>query len=402
MKKLSAKLLIQLLVVTCCLLAGCAGMRSSGTHGLPLPSMGLSGASQPQKIALLLPLQGQFGASAQAIRNGFLAAYYNDKQNNAAVPDVVVLDTSMQDVRNVYEQAVSQGANFVVGPLTKEQVSELASSNNLPVPTLALNTLNTNQAVPNNMYFFSLSPRDEAIQAAEKARQDGHHNAIIIAPATPWGQGVANAFAQQWQSQGGSVVGNLAFTHEQNLSTDIGNLLQVDKSVRSSQGFKKAIKEKVPLNDLHRQDFDMVFVVASPAQARLIRPLLKFYFAGNVPVYATSSIYSGQPSPMHDRDLDGIMFCDMPWILNSSQLSPNLAAIKSRIIALWPGSYQSYPKLYAMGIDAYNLVQNFNRLGNSPQSALPGATGNLYLSGSHEISRQLPWARMQDGVPVTQ
>jgi outer membrane PBP1 activator LpoA protein len=397
MKKLWSKFLAPLVVVIC-LLSGCsAGMRSSVMHGLPLPSMG----AQPQKIALLLPLQGQYAASAQAIRNGFLAAYYYDKQNNSSVPDVVVLDTSMQNVRSVYDQAVAQGANFVVGPLTKDQVSELASSSNLPVPTLALNSLDTNQAVPNNMYFFGLSPRDEAIQAAEKASQDGHHNAIVIAPATPWGQGVASAFTQRWQSLGGTVVGNLAFTHEQNLSTDIGNLLQVDKSVRSSQGFKKAIKDKVPLNQLHRQDFDMVFIVASPSQARLIRPLLKFYFAGNIAEYATSSVYSGRPSPMHDRDLDGIMFCDMPWTLDDNgQLSPNLAAIKSRIIALWPSSYQSYPKLYAMGIDAYNLVQNFNRLGSSSQSALPGATGNLYISGSHEISRQLPWARMQNGVPV--
>lgn len=371
-----------------------------GMVGLPSPSTVPSG--QPaQKIALLLPLQGQYGASAQAIRNGFLAAYYDDKQQGKNVPNVVVLDTSMQDVRTVYQQAIAQGADFVVGPLTKPQVGELASSGNLSVPTLALNTLDTNQSPPNNMYFFSLSPRQEAIQVAQKARQDGHHNAIIIAPATPWGQTTANAFAQSWQSMGGQVVGNLAFSREQNLADDMGNLLQVNKSVRSSKGFKKAMQDKIPLNQMRRQDFDMVFIVGSPSQARLIRPLLKFYFAGNIPVYATSSVYSGTPSPMHDRDLDGVMFSEMPWVLDAtSQLPSNLGAIKSRIMSLWPSSYQTYPKLYAMGVDAYKLVQNFNRLSNSPSSGLAEATGTLYLGPGHDIDRQLQWARIENGVPV--
>ena len=84
-----------------------------GMVGLPSPSTVPSG--QPaQKIALLLPLQGQYGASAQAIRNGFLAAYYDDKQQGKNVPNVVVLDTSMQDVRTVYQQAIAQGASIIV------------------------------------------------------------------------------------------------------------------------------------------------------------------------------------------------------------------------------------------------------------------------------------------------
>lgn len=390
----SSKIITRLFLVISCLLAGCSSVSQSGVG---LPSPGVS-AAQPQHVALLLPLQGQFGPSGQAVRNGYLAAYFADKQQNPNVPTVSVVDTSNTNIRDAYSQAISNGANFIVGPLTKPEVQQLAASN-ITVPTLALNSLDNNQSVSGNIYFFSLSPRDEADQAAQKAWQDGHRQAIVIAPATPWGQNIANAFENRWKSQGGQIVDTLAFNSGKNLSSSIGNLLHVDKTIVSSQGFKKAMKDKVPLSQLHRQDFDVIFLVASPSQARLIRPLLKFYFVGSIPVYATSSIYTGTPSPNTDRDLDGIIFCDMPWVLPGS-LPSGIATIKSRIATLWPNSYSSYSKLYAMGVDAYQLTTHLGQLSGSPQSGLNEATGALYLGPQHQIYRQLQWAQMRNGVPV--
>lgn len=393
----SSIIFTRVLVFVCCLVAGCSSVKQPGTN---LPAFGLLNGSQPQRVTLLLPLQGQYGASGQAIRNGFLAAYYNAKQQNPNVPSVNVVDTSSNNVRGMYEQAVGSGTNLVIGPLTKPEVQMLASSGNLQVPVLALNSVDA-QNPPNNMYFYSLSPRDEADQAAQKAMLDGLHRAIIIAPNNDWGQNIAGAFAARWQSQGGEIVDTLAFSTKQNLSSAIGNLLHVDKSIVSSQGFKKALKDKVPLDQLRRQDFDVIFLVASPQQARLIKPLLKFYFAGGIPVYATSSIYGGTPSPTNDRDLDGIIFCDMPWVLAGSQLPADIGSIKARIASTWPNSSGgSYAKLYAMGVDAYQLSAHFNQLSGSPQGGLSEATGTLYLGPQHQINRQLQWAQIRNGIPV--
>lgn len=392
----SSNIITRLFLVISCLLAGCSSVTQPG---LGLPSPGIT-AAQPQHVALLLPLQGQYGASGQAVRNGYLAAYFADKQQNPNVPTVSVVDTSSTNIHDAYNQAINNGANFVVGPLTKPEVQQLASSN-VVVPTLALNSLDGNQSASGNIYFFSLSPRDEADQAAQKAWQNGYQRAIVIYPATPWGQNIANAFESRWQAQGGQVVDTLAFNSGRNLASSVGNLLHVDKSIVSSQGFKKAMKDKVPLTQLRRQDFDVIFLAASPSQARLIKPLLKFYFAGNIPVYATSSIYTGTPSPNNDRDLDGIIFCDMPWVLaGPSQLPSGIGMIKSRVATLWPNSYSNYSKLYAMGVDAYELTAHLNQLSGSPQGGLSEATGTLYLGPQHQIYRQLQWAQMRNGVPV--
>jgi outer membrane PBP1 activator LpoA protein len=392
----NARVFRSFLIIFITLLVGCANMQpNNGSVGLPRPIV-----QQPQKVALLLPLQGQYSGSAQAIRNGFLAAYYHDKQRNPNIPSVTVLDTSGKDVRTVYQQAVNEGATFIVGPLTKPQVSEL-SQEKLSVPTLALNTLDGQQRVNNDLYFFSLSPRDEAEQVAQKAFQDGHHQIIIIAQGTPWGQSIANTFAQRWQELGGQIVDTLAFSSRQDLSESMRNLLKVEKKITTSKGFREAQENKVPLTDLRRQDFDSIFLVASPQQGRLIRPLLRFYFAGNVPVYATSSIYAGVPSPQFDNDLNGVIFADMPWVLdNQSQLPSGMGEVQASVMSLWPSSYNNYAKLYGFGVDAYNLVDDLNRLVSSPQQGISGVTGTLYLGPQHQIFRRMEWARMQSGTPA--
>ncbi len=379
-----------LILFGCCLLTACATV-SGGPAPTSLPTPNAS--SGPAKIALLLPMSGQFAGSAQTIKNGFFAAYYAAKQNSPNTPSVTVIDSS-KGIRAAYQQAINSGATQIVGPLSKSQVAELASSGDVPVTTIALNSLDGNR-IPTNLFQYSLSLRDEAIQAAERANRDGYKRVIIIAPANAWGQSTAAAFAQRWQSLGGQVADSLAFSSTSTLTSGIGNVLHAPTIAEQRKMMKDKAKGPIPVDQMRRQDFDVIFLVGTPQQARLIRPLLKFYYAGNIPVYATSSIYTGHPSPQTDRDLNGIIFCDMPWIL-TNQLPSNIASIK----ASSAGVVGSNSKLFAFGADAYLLINNLYRLSSSPSTGIGGATGTLYMGPQHQIQRQLLWARIQNGVPV--
>ncbi len=62
----------------------------------------------------------------------------------------------------------------------------------------------------------------------------------------------------------------------------------------------------------------LIFMLATPRQARLINPQLSFYRASRLPVYATSQVYTGYPDSSLDTDLNNVAFCDMPWILDSN------------------------------------------------------------------------------------
>lgn len=321
----------------------------------------------PQHITLLLPLEGSLAASSHAIQQGFMNAYQTGTNDNTI--QVNTIDTSKQGIVSAYQQAVNSGADFIVGPLTKSDVQTLITNGNDTTPTLTLNYLNADANTQPNIYQFGLSPFDEAKQAAVLAKQKNLNSVIIIAPKSSWGEGVAQAFQEKWLALGGKVTATMMYSGtNDSLSTQVSNVLQYKES---------ADKTVVPT---HREDFDVVFLVAAPETARLIRPLLKFYYAGDIPVYSTSMVYSGKPQPNLDDDLDGITFCDVPAVLASNDTSGNI-------------------RLTALGNDAYHIAMQLNQLSIN-QSTIHGETGTLNLDPQHRVVRQLTCAEFQNGAPV--
>lgn len=357
-------------------------------------------ATQTKQVALLLPMTGPLASTGTAIRNGFFAAYYADKKQNPNSPNVKVIDTNGGHIGELYQQAIQQGADFIVGPLTKDNVRNLTALNQLPVRTLALNTLAEPIKEQPHLYQFGLSPFDEVSQVVNKAWQDNHTRAIIIAPQGAWGDTISKAFADQWQQQGGIVVDNLRFGNLNNLSSQIRQLLNIEQAQARYRQLRYTINKKIRFIPYRRQDVDMIFLAAQPNAARQVRPLLKYYYAGSLPVYALSSIYSGSPDTRLDRDLNGIFFCDMPWVIDPSKtLSPTLDQIRNNISKLWPKSYQQNIKLYALGVDAYDLVGSLGKLTLLPKFGISGATGRLYLDPEQHIYRRLLWAQMRNSQP---
>jgi len=370
-----ARLLASLSLFSALLLSACSTL-DLGNH----PSTVVPSVNKATHVALLLPLQGSQGESGQATRNGFLAAYYYAKQNNASdLPQVTVIDTSGGNIGDLYQQAVAGGADFIVGPLTKLEVQTLANQGNLPVPTLALNRLPAQSSVA-NLYQFGLAPQDEAQQVALKGWQDGHRRVLIFAPASAWGKEVADSFQQQWQQQGGVVAARYDYPAKADFPSLVRGALGIVKTTRKSS-----------LDAKPRQDVDMIFMLAFPTDARQIKPLLTFYNAGNIPVYSTSIVYSGNPTPTYDTDLDGVIFNDIPWIIGPD--IPAWATIRDYSQTLWPDSYRRFPRLYALGVDAYHLTYVFNQLS---AGGVVGATGLLTLK-DQQVHRQLQWATIVSG-----
>ena len=337
-------------------------------------------------------MSGPYHDYANAIRNGFFTAYYTQKNQTGYVPAITVLDTQNKNIRDVYETAVKQGADFIVGPLDKPSVTTLATSGTTAVTTLALNATPNDVRISNNaLYEFALSPTDEAQQAAIKAQQDHHHNVIIVAPQSAFGQRMVNAFSSQWKQQNGNIVATTYYGNIATLSKNISSVLGVNDADQNAHALKNTLRENFRFIPQRRQDFDSIFLVANPKMARQIMPLLQFYFAGNIATYSTSQIYNGAA----DTDLDGIQFCDIPWILKFNSFS----AIQNKIKMLWPDNYPHLSKFYAMGVDAFTLASQFSALQSQPNAGMPAATGTLYLTPQHYIYRQLVWAKLINGTP---
>lgn len=344
-----------------------------------------AGMHSGQKIALLLPSQGPHAAAAKTIRDGFLAAYYRTLQQSSSNAKVQVYDTGQGDnVENAYRQALAGNANFIVGPLTKAEVQTIAGMK-LDIPVLALNSIqgtNPNNAKhPNQksakLYQFGLMPEDEIASTIENASKKGHKRAIIVAPNNEWGQRTSTTFQQLWAYRGGETIQVININTKEDLVTQLEMALQ--KPIQSHKTQKNA---------------DMIFLVATPEFARQVTPLMNHYQKNALPIFATASIYSGKPSQKQDQDLNGIHFCDMPWVINqSSEMQSN----KSLFAEIWPSS-PSQPRYFALGMDAYNLASQLAGTGN-PGTNTYGMTGFLHKDGQR-IHRQLVCAKFENGIAV--
>jgi outer membrane PBP1 activator LpoA protein len=354
---------------------------------------------RPRQIALLLPLTGRFAKAAAAISDGFVTAWYGD--NFPDRPAVTVYDAGPANITTVYQKAISEGADFVVGPLEKPAVDTLLQSHLLSVPMLALNqaspaALQAHQQTASfkghHFYQFSLAPEEEANQIAERAWFDGHLRALVLTPSNEWGDRIYRTFKQRWETLGGEVL-----TH-QTYRDNSHDYEAAAKALFNGQGSQAAAAQfggdaNNPSGASLTNDF--IFLAAFPGPARQINPHLTIYNAQRLPIYATSHVYSGSEAPEADRDLDGISFGDMPWVLDPHGQSSRFRGIVQRH---WPGNHE-LSRFYAFGVDAYAVLPEIGRLQVQPAAYFDGETGTLRLEEGGRVHRQLRWARFSNGVP---
>ena len=353
--------------------------------------------SQANRIAVMLPLSGPAGDSAAAIRDGMLAAFYHGASPR---PELQFYDTrgDAQSIWSIYQQAINDGADFVIGPLLKGSIQALSQSGLLPVPVLALN--HTGDVEEDNelpLYQFGLAPEDEARQVAGRAIADGHQRLIVLLPDSAWGERVFNAFAQQFNALGGEVLAAERYkTRGADFAQPIQRALNLDASKRRQQALQRLLGRKLNFEPRRRQDAQAVFVLAFPRQARQIKPQLRFHHAGDLPVYSTSHVYQASVDPSIDRDMDGLVFCDIPWVLDTE--GP-WAAQREQVQSLWAERGKRYQRLFALGYDAYQLVPWLDTMRLPGFAQFPGATGILSLDSGKQIHRSLEWARFVRGLP---
>ena len=337
---------------------------------LPGPDANVrEGYKVPAQIALLLPSDGNYAPASISIREGFFAAYFEAGRNHAPRPDVRVYNShgTADGAVAAYRQAVSDGAQLVVGPLTRGEVAAVFSQPQLPVPLLALNHPDGKQLPAGDISEFGLLPETEGAQAADHMVERGLRHADVLISSDDFAQRAASAFKAELLARGGQVDGMVTLS---------------------------VFNQSVSGLDLANAPSDAgVFISMRPTEARQLVPQLRIANI-HLPVFATSHVYGGSDDAAANQDLDGVEFCDAPWLFNAQSGLPN----HDDIAALLPAARGSAGRLFAFGMDAWNLVPYLDWLHAHPGSYLPGATGQLTADAFGRVRRVLIWARFQDGL----
>ncbi|MGA0099460.1 MAG: penicillin-binding protein activator [Steroidobacteraceae bacterium] len=333
------------------------------------------------RIALLLPLSGRAASAGETVRNGFLDSFY--AMPEADRPSIRVYDVAVSDAPSAYLQAAADGAQVIVGPLTRREVTALADTTDGRVTTLALNFLPEERVTPANFYQFALSPEDEARAVARRVVADGLPNGVTLLPANDWGRRVQQAFNEELSALGGMVLDSEAYAPG---TTDFSEIIPRLMKLRSAgrSGGKRVYRP--------REDAGFVFLGGQPVTARLIRSQLRFNFSGRIPAYSLSDAY--EPAGGDNLDLTGVTFPDMPWILDSE--GP-IAARRDAAMRTWRAQGQAATRLHAFGMDAFAVVMELRRGGRAFEQPLSGVTGSLRLDEAGRVRRTLEFAQVKDG-----
>lgn len=346
----------------------------------------------PTSVALLLPLSGRFGAPGTAIRDGFIAAYLNDAGSER--PPVQVFDTSTMSALDAYQRALENGADFIVGPLSKSNVSALIDNKAVTTTTLALNYVDEGKPVPVNFFQFSLSPEHESAAIARHALQEGKTLSVALVPETSLGERLLGSFAAEFEAGGGKLIDAGRYNPaEKDFAVPITNLLNLNSSKSRHQQLSAIVGETLEFEPRRRQDAQFIFLVAGAKEGRLIRPQLNYHYANDMPVLSTASIYEND-TRLNRKDLDGVVFADAPWMV-----SPDASIVNQRraLANAWPQRVKRFGRLYAMGMDAYALLPQLHGASQSLSQGYPGLTGRLSLAPGNRIVRDLDIATVSGG-----
>lgn len=376
-------------------------MRPNQAVGTMVPGQGDAmtheGYREAHFVALLLPSGGSLRAVAQPIRDGFLAAYFGDP--NPQRPQIRTYDSgdSPQQAVEAYQRAVADGADRVVGPLRRDGVSAVFAQGRLPVPALALNQPERGEIPPQGSAAFGLTPDSEAAQAAEHMLERGIRRAVIITATDDWAERAALAFRAQLENHMGEVVGDARIReNEINYASSIRQAMSAVPATGMAPSLPGAAPvPAAPGAAAPAPDTALgIFISMRPQQARLLLPQIRLAGYTGIPVFATSHIYSANVDPGQDRDLDGVEFCDAPWLFDAALGLPRYSEI-TRVLDSARGAGA---RLFAMGLDAYSLLPYMEWLSQHHDAYLPGATGQLSEDELARIQRLLVWARFEGGI----
>jgi len=170
-----------------------AGSQQAPQAGAPADVIG----SGPVRVGLILPLSagGLIGAAAGAIRNAADLAMAEFES-----PDITILVKDdrgdANGARDAAQQAIAEGAELILGPLTAGSVLQASTVAKAAGRPMIAFSSDTSVAQP-GVYLLSFTPQSDVARVMAFAAERGKRNVAALLPEGAYG----NVLAAEWQQQ---------------------------------------------------------------------------------------------------------------------------------------------------------------------------------------------------------
>jgi outer membrane PBP1 activator LpoA protein len=332
------------------------------------------------KLGVLLPLSGQYASAGLAVRNGLLAAYLSE--SNSTKPQIVFYDTNANDLGQIWEQQLLDGIEVSVGPLLKAdaerfaQLTQTQFSQEETRPRLVLNYLTDygTAQLDGAPFQFGIAIEDEAKSLTDHILDAGLEKLLVVYNGDRWS---SRALATLTSTFPHPLV-TASFIDIQSMTEAVGSAMQVAASEQRRNAIADILGTPLEFLPRARSDLDGVVALTNQIEARALIPALRFHFADELPVYATSQSLRGDER----AGLRGFRVTEMSVF---TRPDPDLEALA----AAFNLQHNPLAELYALGFDAYRLGTWLPLLTADSQVSIAAASGQLHLSPGGRFARQL-------------
>lgn len=364
----------------------------------------------PASVAVLLPDSGGLRAAGAAIRDGVMSAYLD----HPAGSKIQFYGTSEGpgSVLAAYFQAADDGADWIIGPLDRASVEALLNLAGLATPVLALNELpnvgpdmglvggldgrpdggRLPQGMARQVFGMSLSQEREAAATARRMAELGYTHAVVLAPESTWGERIVQAFQAEFLQKDRNILTAARYLPGENDHSQVlERVLQIDESKARKQQLENRLGFELEFEPVRRSDVDAIFLAAGPEQGRQLAPQLRFFQAGDIPTFATSGVYAGRPDAARNRDLDGLNVPLTTWQVDhpTTESVPALESLRGG----------EFAPLFAIGMDAWNILPWLDLMRSDPDFRFAGQSGSYSLTQGGNLEREPRWSRFSGGSP---
>lgn len=325
------------------------------------------------RVGLLVPLSGPLSRAGRAVRDAFIATYLTHRDDvNFAVE---VYDTGAEPLGSLYERALVNGSDLLVGPLSKDNVTVM-NQLNPDIPVLALNYLG-DETPAANLLQLGMAIEDEAATLEQWLNERRVERVLAFHNADDWARRAMDVLSTGLERR----ITAQPVEDIRTVTESVGVAMHVARSQERHAELEALLGEELEFLPRARRDVDAIVALVSPLEASALVPALRFHFADQIPVFATSQTVRGADASRL-RELNGFHVSELPWFVL------DMASYQTLDDA-FDLARSPFASLYALGVDAFRLVERTPLILDGSFTELLGSTGALEFSGDQRIHRRL-------------